>query len=104
MEFGRAQLHLILHLLVPAAVAYGFGKPRKVRALWLMLITMVVDIDHLFATPIYEPNRCSLGFHPLHQYLIQPLYLLLALHPKTRWIGIGLLIHMGLDGIDCLLM
>ena len=31
--------------------------------------TMLVDLDHLLATPLYNPDRCSLGFHPLHTTL-----------------------------------
>jgi hypothetical protein len=27
---------------------------------------MIVDVDHLLADPIYDPNRCSIGFYPLH--------------------------------------
>ena len=27
---------------------------------------MLVDLDHLLADPIYDPERCSIGFHPLH--------------------------------------
>ena len=34
-----------------------------------MIATMLVDIDHLLATPIYDPLRCSIGYHPLHQLL-----------------------------------
>lgn len=69
-----------------------------------MILTMVVDIDHLFANPIYDPNRCSIGFHPLHQPLPIAIYFVACFYPKTRLIGIGLVIHMVLDGIDCQFM
>ncbi len=62
---------------------------------------MLVDIDHLFANPIYDPNRCSIGFHPLHQLGFIIFYGLLCIAPKTRLIGLGLTIHMALDSIDC---
>lgn len=62
---------------------------------------MVVDVDHLLAVPVYDPLRCSIGFHPLHQYWAIFIYGALSLLPKTRIIGIGLLIHMALDSIDC---
>ncbi|WP_368664560.1 DUF6122 family protein, partial [Oleiphilus sp. HI0086] len=39
--------------------------------------------------------------HPLHKEFMIPVYALMALFPATRWIGIGLLIHMGLDAQDC---
>ena len=104
MEFGRSQLHLLLHVIVPAIVAFGLGRTEKLKALLIMLSAILLDLDHLFASPIYDPNRCSLDFHSLHHYSIHPLYLAMCFHPKTRWLGIGLLIHMALDGIDCLLM
>jgi hypothetical protein len=66
-----------------------------------MIATMAVDLDHLMANPIYDPNRCSIGFHPLHQPSFIALYLVLCLFPKTRIIGIGLVLHMALDAIDC---
>ena len=67
----------------------------------IMISTMLVDVDHLLATPIYDPMRCSIGFHPLHLLPVIPIYVGMALFKPTRWIGIGLLIHMVLDSIDC---
>ena len=97
----RPVIHLLLHFAVPAAVAGVTWRDRFLKA-WLILVaTMLVDIDHLLADPIYDPTRCSIGFHPLHQYPVMALYLLAALWPKTRLVGVGLLIHMMLDGIDC---
>lgn len=62
---------------------------------------MAVDLDHLLADPIYDPNRCSIGFHPLHSYPAVAIYAILLFFPKVRLIGIGLIIHMALDYIDC---
>lgn len=67
-----------------------------------MMATMLVDLDHLLANPIYDSNRCSIGFHPLHQPVMIVIYIGLAVFPKTRLIGLGLLTHMALDGLDCL--
>lgn len=72
-----------------------------------MVATMAVDLDHLLANPVFDPDRCSLGFHPLHSLAAIGAYLLLAIVPTSPWlrlVGIGLLIHMGVDGTDCLLM
>lgn len=69
-----------------------------------MIATMLVDIDHLLATPIYDPLRCSIGFHPLHRLLPILVYCVLSVVPKTawiRWLGLGLVVHMLLDSIDC---
>lgn len=66
-----------------------------------MSATILVDVDHLLANPIYDPTRCSIGFHPLHRALPIMLYLIASLIPKTRLVGLGLVIHMVLDSIDC---
>jgi hypothetical protein len=69
-----------------------------------MTLTMLVDLDHLLAHPIYDPNRCGIGFHPLHSYLAMAIYAALTIMPRTRIIGVGLLIHMALDSLDCILI
>jgi len=69
-----------------------------------MALTIIVDLDHLLADPIYDPNRCSIGYHPLHSYPAILFYLVLTMIPKTRLIGLGLMIHMVLDGLDCIWM
>ena len=94
-------IHMMLHFLVPALVARLFYADIWWRAYLLMLATMVVDLDHLVATPIYDATRCSIGFHPLHQPWFILIYCLLCTHKNTRLFGIGLLIHMLLDSIDC---
>lgn len=66
-----------------------------------MVATMIVDIDHVIATPIYDPMRCSIGFHPLHQLPAIAVYFLMLIPKKLRLVGLGLVIHMALDSIDC---
>lgn len=97
-------LHLALHLLVPGLIARLIFRPRWVRAWLIMLATMLVDLDHLLATPIYDPQRCSIGFHPLHAAPAIAIYLALLLFPRTRVVGMGLVVHMALDALDCLAM
>ena len=67
-----------------------------------MVLTMVVDLDHWLVDPVYDPQRCGIGFHPLHSYPAMVVYLSMTAIPKVRIVAIGLLIHMILDGIDCL--
>ncbi|HET8855698.1 MAG TPA: DUF6122 family protein, partial [Salinimicrobium sp.] len=72
-----------------------------------LLGTMLVDLDHLFADPIFEAGRCSVGFHYLHSEYIIPFYILGALFLKNKWIRlifIGLVFHMLTDFIDCIWM
>lgn len=97
----RIVTHMILHFAMPAVVAKGFYRDRFLQAFLIMIATMLVDLDHLFADPVYDPARCSIGFHPLHQYPVIALFFVLAAWTKTRLIGVGLLIHMFLDGVDC---
>ena len=66
-----------------------------------MMLTMLIDLDHLLANPIYDSTRCSINFHPLHGFIPIAIYVVLSFIPKTRVIGIGLIIHIILDSIDC---
>lgn len=100
----RPLIHMLLHLALPAAIAGTAYRKTFLKAWLIMMATMLIDLDHLFADPFYDPDRCSIGFHPLHQYPVVALYALMMLWPKTRLIGIGLVVHMFLDGVDCLWM
>ena len=107
----RPIIHLVLHGLVPLLLALVVWQKKWVRAFMVMVATMLVDIDHLLAVPIYEAGRCSILFHPLHMPLPILIYLAMCFWPQSykagfyiRWTGIGLLIHMLLDGFDCLWM
>lgn len=94
-------LHIALHFLVPGVLARTVF-PGRWRTAWLvMAATIVVDVDHLLAEPIYQADRCSLGFHPLHTAPAIAVYAVLASIRQTRWVGVGLLVHMALDGLDC---
>ena len=103
--------------LLVARIAYP---ARWQFAALVMLGTMVVDVDHLLARPIYDPARCSIGFHPLHTTAPIILYGVLAAlplvltratagmrHRRTieilHLVGVGLLIHMALDAMDCVI-
>ncbi len=94
-------LHIVLHFLVPAVVAGLFFREQWLKAYLIMIATMLVDLDHLLADPIYDPDRCSIGFHPLHSYVAVGIYFILLFFQKTRLVGLGLVIHMVLDFIDC---
>lgn len=100
-----ALLHLVLHALLPLAVARLAFRSDWKRAYAGLLLGWLIDVDHLLADPIYSPDeRCSLGFHPLHTVPAIALYVELLLPRRTRVVAVGLLIHIGLDGIDCLRM
>lgn len=97
-------IHYFLHLGFPLIIAFIFFPKNVWRTYAIFLLTMLVDADHLLATPVYDACRCSIGFHPLHSYWAIGIYVLLLIPAKTRVIAIGLLMHMIADGIDCGLM
>ncbi len=93
--------HIALHFIVPAILVAGFYRKNWKLAYLILMATMLVDLDHLLANPIYDPGRCSIGFHPLHTLWFIALYVLLIFFPKSRLVGLGLTLHMALDSIDC---
>jgi hypothetical protein len=112
-------IHIALHFIVPLLVALACFRSRWRSATAIMIATMIVDVDHLLADPIYDPDRCSIGFHPLHTTPAIVIYAALfvvplfvgresesnSLRPAARvlhLVGLGLLIHMALDWIDCM--
>ena len=100
----RHIVHYSLHFLAPGAIAWGFFRDQWRRVWLILLATMLVDLDHLVATPLFDPDRCGIGFHPLHTLPSMVVYAGMLVFPKTRVIGIGLLFHMLTDSLDCVLM
>ena len=111
-------VHLLLHFALPVVLALTFYRTHWRLASVVMIATMLVDVDHLLSRPIYDPARCSIGFHPLHTAPAIGLYAVLFLLPvlssrnptapgvRLRWliphlVGLGLIVHMALDWTDC---
>ena len=95
-------MHVILHFFVPFAVAKTVWREKWIRPFLIMILTIAVDLDHLLAEPIFDTNRCSIGTHPLNSWPTIGVYLAGLLSPHLRIATLVLLIHMALDGIDCL--
>lgn len=95
-------VHYSLHFLAPGLIAFIFYRNQWKKAWVIMLATMLIDIDHLLANPLFDPNRCSINFHPLHTYWALGVYILLLFYKKTRIIAIGLIFHLFTDFIDCI--
>lgn len=97
-------VHYTLHFLFPGIIAFIFFRKDWKKAWLIMLLSMMVDLDHLLATPVFNPNRCSIGFHPFHSFPAILIYLLLMFFPKSRIIATGLLFHIITDSVDCVWM
>jgi len=98
-------IHYFLHLGFPFFIAYGFFREDWKKVYLILIATMLVDLDHLVANPIFQANRCSINFHPLHTYYAMIVYVMLLFFRKPfNIIGIGLLFHMLTDFIDCMMM
>jgi hypothetical protein len=96
-------VHYSLHFLFPAIIAFVFFKKNWVNVYLLLISTMLIDLDHLLAHPIFDSNRCSIGFHPLHSYYAIVIYILMLFYPKQiiKIIALGLLLHIFTDLLDC---
>ena len=97
-------LHYGIHFGFPLLVALLFFKSNWKVAYLIMAAGILIDVDHLLATPIFEANRCSIHFHPLHTNYAMVVYVLLLLPKKTRLIGLALCIHILADYVDCSFM
>lgn len=100
----RTFVHYGLHFIFPLLIALLFYKKQWKTAYIIFVLTMLIDLDHLLATPIFEPNRCSINFHPLHSYYAIAVYVGFLFFPKTRILGLGLLVHILADSVDCWMM
>ena len=96
-------IHYSLHFLVPLIFSLLFFRKNWRTVYLIFLASMLVDLDHLLANPIFAENRCSINFHPLHSYFAIGIYSLGLFFKKTRILAIALLFHMLTDYIDCYL-
>lgn len=95
-------VHYGLHFVFPAFIAWRWKGESFSKVYLLMLSTMLVDLDHLLAVPVFDPCRCSIGFHPLHSGFAISIYILMLFFKRTRIVGVGLVLHMLTDWQDCL--
>ena len=110
IEILRHAGHYSFHLLVP--FLFGrilFAREHTWKAGAIMVGTIVMDLDHLLANPVFDPDRCSIGFHPLHTVWAAAAYCAVLFvsswtWPSWQWraVGIGCLWHLCTDALDCL--
>jgi len=100
-------LHMALHFVLPALLALVISRVTRIsatRAFLVLMASMLIDIDHLLATPVFDPSRCSIGFHPLHTWPAIVVYAVMLVPRRTRLLGAGLVLHIMLDASDCIWM
>lgn len=100
----RHLIHYGIHFLAPILIAFWFFKKDWKKVALILLAGILIDLDHLLATPLFDTDRCSIGFHPLHSYWAILGYAILPFFKSTRLIGLALIIHIFADLMDCLLM
>jgi hypothetical protein len=104
-EIIRHFIHYFLHFIFPFVLAFLVFKKNWKQAGLIMISSMIIDLDHLLATPIFDPNRCSIGFHPLHSIWAGIAYCSLLFIPSMKWrfFALGCLLHLATDTLDCVL-
>jgi hypothetical protein len=102
MDIIRFIVHYGMHFLVPGIIAYVFFRKNWKKVWIIFILAMLIDVDHLFATPLFDANRCSINYHPLHTYYAIAFYIVLLIPKQTRIVAIALLYHILTDYIDCL--
>ncbi|WP_430412490.1 DUF6122 family protein [Kordia sp.] len=100
----RTCIHYGLHFIFPLLIALFIFRKQWKTVYFIFILVMFIDLDHLLATPIFDPNRCSINFHPLHSYYAIAVYIGFLIFKKTRILGIGLLLHIFADVVDCWMM
>ncbi len=102
----HALVHLGIHVLAWAIIIHYQKLRWKSEESGFILLSVLaanlIDLDHLLADPIYDPDRCSIGFHPLHSFWAMPFYVA-GLFWRTRYFALGVILHLVADGLDCLL-
>lgn len=97
-------MHYGIHFIVPILIGFLFFKDNRLKVILVLLAGIIIDLDHLLVEPIFDLNRCSINFHPLHSYWAILLYSILPFFKQTRIIGLALIIHIIADIADCFLI
>lgn len=100
----RELLHYGIHFLLPVVIGILAFPQLRWKAVLILLGGILIDVDHLLASPVFDPDRCSIDFHPLHSYWAIGIYCILLIPSKTRIWGLALMIHILADTVDCLLI
>jgi hypothetical protein len=99
-------IHYGIHFGGPFFIALFFYRKNFWWAVALLNLNMLIDLDHLWSTPIFKADRCSIDYHFMHSVYAIIFYILLSLipHRTLRLVGMGLIIHIIADFTNCFLI
>jgi len=105
LEVLQSFLHYGGHWLVPFLIAALFWRGNWKLAGLVVASANLIDLDHLLADPIFDPERCSIGFHLLHGWDAALVYVAMLAIPRwyVRAFAIGALWHLAVDWGDCMM-
>ena len=105
MDLLQSFLHYGGHWIAPFLIAAIIWRGDWMRAGLVFAAANLIDLDHLLADPIFDPNRCSIGFHILHDWGAALAYFVMLVIPRwwARAFGVGALWHLAVDYGDCVM-
>ncbi|MDJ0641324.1 MAG: DUF6122 family protein [Erythrobacter sp.] len=105
IDWVQFALHYGGHWLVPFVFGAMIWRERWIAAGFTIAAANLIDLDHLLADPIFDPGRCSIGFHLLHGWEAALAYLVLLAIPRwwVRALALGAIWHLMVDYGDCLM-
>ena len=56
LHLERIVIHNLLHFIIPAAAAWILYRNKWRKTFFIMVLTMLVDLDHLLADPFLDPD------------------------------------------------
>lgn len=103
MELLQSIVHYGGHWLVPFALGWLLWRANWLRVGAVIAAGNLIDLDHLLANPIFDPERCSIGFHLLHSWQAALAYIVMLAIPRwwVRAFALGALWHLVVDYGDC---
>ncbi|TRD09946.1 hypothetical protein FGU71_13150 [Erythrobacter insulae] len=103
MELVQTFLHYGGHWIAPFAFGWIVWRGDWLRSGAVIASANLIDLDHLLADPIFDPSRCSIGFHLLHGWEAALVYGLMLFIPRwwARAFALGALWHLAVDFGDC---
>ena len=102
--------NLIIHLLSNVVLIGGVyyyekfirRRPPNLKFIsTLIFASNLIDLDHLLANPVYDPNRCGINLHPLHNWILFPFYFFGSVWGRYKYLFWGVSMHLILDFFDC---